>query len=401
MMRRALVALVMLVFFVIALLTNALGTLVPEVIRSFRLSLTEAAVLPFCFFIAYGVMSVPAGMLRDRYSEKPVMAAAFAAALAGCLAFALHPVYWMAAPCLFLVGAGMAVLQVAINPLLRVAGGEEHFAFHSAMAQLVFGMASFLGPHLYAALVGSARVRALAPPGLAWISVYWVFAAVALAMLLLIAAAPFPPVARTAGEQTGSWTAYASLLRNRTVLLYFGATFAYVGSEQGVANWISQFLSVYHGADPRTTGAAVVAGYWGLMTAGCAVGMVLLKLFDSRRVLIAFSTGALLALTVALFGPARWALAGFPLIGLCASVMWPVIISLGLNSVTALHGSAAGLLCTGIVGGALVPFAIGRVGDWAGLRTGMCLLYLSFGCVLSVGFWARPVIGNAIAGRRR
>ena len=45
---------------------------------------------------------------------------------------------------LFLIGLGMAMLQVAINPLLRVAGGEEHFAFNSVLGQLVFGLASVL-----------------------------------------------------------------------------------------------------------------------------------------------------------------------------------------------------------------------------------------------------------------
>jgi len=40
------------------------------------------------------------------------------------------------------------MLQVAINPLLRVAGGEEHFAFNSVLAQLVFGLASFISPQL-------------------------------------------------------------------------------------------------------------------------------------------------------------------------------------------------------------------------------------------------------------
>ena len=59
----------------------------------------------------------------------------------------------MAVTSLFVIGAGMAVLQVAINPLLRVAGGEEHFAFNSAFAQLIFGAASFVSPLVYSDLV--------------------------------------------------------------------------------------------------------------------------------------------------------------------------------------------------------------------------------------------------------
>jgi len=53
------------------------------------------------------------------------------------------------------------------------------------------------------------------------------------------------------------------------------------------------------------------------------------------------------------------------------------------------------------MGGALVPLLIGSLGDVFGLRTGMLLLYVTFGTVLSVGFWARPLIGNAIRGNQR
>jgi MFS transporter, FHS family, L-fucose permease len=43
----------------------------------------------------------------------------------------------------------------------------------------------------------------------------------------------------------------------------------------------------------------------------------------------------------------------------------------------------------------VVPVIIGRIGDFAGLRSGPAFLYVTFGFVLSVGFWARPIINNA------
>jgi fucose permease len=122
--------------------------------------------------------------------------------------------------------------------------------------------------------------------------------------------------------------------------------------------------------------------------------MVLLKFFDSRRVLIGFSVAALLCLTAALFGPAWVALYAFPGVGLFASIMWPVLVSLALNSVSEHHGPFAGILSTGIMGGAVVPVIIGRIGDHFGLRAGLSFLYLTFGCVLTVGFWAKPIISN-------
>jgi len=400
------VALVFLVFFVLSLLTNILGPIIPDIISSFHVSLAAAAFLAFSFFLAYGLLSVPAGFLVERFTEKPVMAWAFAAALLGALAFALWPAYWVAVVSLFTIGAGMALLQVAINPLLRVAGGEQHFAFNSAVAQFVFGLASFISPHIYSYLVTNipnaashgAFIRFMAritPPHLPWASVYWIFAAVAATMAVVVAITRFPRIERTAEEEVGTLATYRQLLRRRVVWLYFGCVFAYVASEQGTADWISTFLARYHGFDPHSTGAAAVSWFWGLMTAGCFLGMILLKAFDSRRVLLGFSVCALACLTAALFGTATVSLYAFPAIGFFASIMWPTVISLALNSIAEHHGAFAGILCTGIVGGAIVPLIIGRIGDLAGLRTGMSLLYLTFGCVLSVSLWAKPLITNA------
>jgi MFS transporter, FHS family, L-fucose permease len=410
---RYMVGLVFLVFFVMSFLTNILGPIVPDIISSFGVSLAAAALLPFSFFIAYGVMSIPAGFWVERYSEKPVMVAAFLVGTLGSLSFALLPAYSVAIGSLFLMGAGMATLQVAINPLLRVAGGEENFAFNSAFAQLIFGSASFVSPRVYSYLVenlgepsqaGNPLLRVLGritPPNLPWASMYWIFALSTLGMVAVIVFTRFPKVERKEDERSGSWQMYSELLRKRIVWLFFLSVFAYVGSEQGTANWISEFLSKYHGFDPHTTGALAVSWFWGLLTAGCFIGMLLLKIFDSRKVLIGFSAAALLCLTAALLGPAPVALYAFPGIGLFASIMWPVLVSLGLNSVSEHHGPFAGILGTGIMGGAIVPVIIGRIGDHFGLRTGLAFLYLTFGCVLSVGFWAKPIISNATVSRKR
>src|SRR5437899_10787948 len=97
------VAIVFLTFFVMSLLTNILGPIVPDIISSFKVSLAAAALLPFSFFIAYGVMSIPAGFLVDRFTEKPVMITAFVGGTLGSLSFALHPSYTVAIVSLFVM----------------------------------------------------------------------------------------------------------------------------------------------------------------------------------------------------------------------------------------------------------------------------------------------------------
>lgn len=408
-----LIILILLTFFVISFLTNIVGPLVPDIIKSYDLSLTLVGLLPFAFFIAYGVMSIPSGILVEKYGEKAVMVAAFFISFFGALLFALAPSFIVYIGSLFLIGSGMAMLQVAINPLLRVAGGEEHFAFNSVIGQLFFGLASFLSPLVYSYLVlnlfenkneGNFLIDILSgivPQDLPWISLYWLFALISLLMVFIIGFSKFPRVELKEDERVGAFKTHIELLKNPVVLLYFLAVFAYVGSEQGVANWISKFLMTYHDVDPQTTGAATVSLFWGLMTAGTVLGLVLLKFVDSRKVLIGFSLGAIICLTAALFMSRSVALVAFPLVGFFASVMWSIIISLALNSVEKHHGSVSGILITGIAGGAILPLIVGWLGDMFGLRAGMFLLYLSLGYILSIGFWSKPLINNEIISRKK
>jgi len=401
------VLLVFVIFFVISFLTNILGPLVPDIIDGFSLSLALAGFLPFAFFVAYGVMSIPAGMLLERYREKRVILAAFVLAFGGSLLFASAPTFRVALTSLFIIGIGMTMLQVAINPLLRAAGGEEHFAFNSVIGQLVFGAASFLSPWVYSYLVthldgyeggGNLVLETLAPlvpPELPWVSLYWVFALVSLAMVVLLAVVRLPKFELKEDERAGAWATHKELLKNPVVLLYFFGIFCYVGSEQGVANWISKFLATYHGYDPQVEGARAVAYFWGLLTAGCLLGLVLLKLYDCRKILIGFSLASIASLTFALLGGAEVSYYSFMLVGFFLSVMWSVIFSLALNSVSQHHGSFSGILCTGIVGGAVVSLLVGWLGDRFGLRVGMIPLYFTMGYILSIGFWARPLIDNA------
>ena len=141
--------------------------------------------------------------------------------------------------------------------------------------------------------------------------------------------------------------------------------------------------------------------FWGLMTAGAVLGLLMLKFIDSRKVLIWFSIAAMLSLTLGLFSTGPVALIAFPMVGFFASVMWSIIISLALNSVSSHHGSFTGILVTGIAGGALIPLVVGWIGDMAGLRTGMIFLYITLGYILSIGFWAKPLINNQTVGRAK
>ncbi len=399
------VVLILITFFVISFLTNILGALNPNVSGSYSLNETMAGFLPFAFFIAYGVMSVPSGFLLEKWGEKRMMILAFAFAFGGALGFALFPTFNIFLISLFTIGTGMAILQVVINPLLRVTGGEEHFAFNSVLAQLTFGLASFLSPQMYSYFVTNidkgntgkpliGMMTNLVENSFSWVSVYWVFAFLSVLMILIILFVKFPEVELAEDEKVGSKESYIELFSNKYVILFFLGIFSYVGTEQGISYWMSKFLSNYHGFNPETVGANAVAYFWGLMTIGGVLGLILLKLFDSKIVLRWFTILAIVSVAAGLFGSAGIALWAFPVSGFFLAVMFPIIMSLGLNSVKKHHGSFAGILMTGIAGGAVVQVLIGGLSDLTSLKTGMMFIFVTLGYILSISFWAKPLVQN-------
>jgi MFS transporter, FHS family, L-fucose permease len=407
------VILIFLIFFAISFLTNILGSINPNVSDSFTLSGTMTGLLPFSFFIAYALMSIPSGMIVQKYDEKRSLVFAWILAFIGALIFSLFPSFPVFLGSLFLIGCGMALLQVALFPLLRVAGGEEHFAFNSVVVQLVFGVASFLSPFVYSWLVthlSNPQLKNgfvigifsyLTPDNLPWVSIYWVFALISFIMMIIIFMTRFPRVVRKEDEIVGAWDTHIELFRMKTVILFFIGIFAYVGVEQGIANWISEFLRTYHNLKPEVEGAATVGLFWGMMTVGCVLGLVLVRIMDSKIVLRIFTIATLIVLSLTLFGSKQMALIGFPALGFCISVMYALIFSLALNSISRFHGSFAGILCTAIAGGAIFSLLIGKLKDMIGLQTGMLILYLPLSYILSISFWAKPIVRNATINKNK
>ena len=407
---------IMMFWFTISFITNILGPLITDIIDNFQLKdLAMAGFIPTSFFLAYAVMSIPAGLLIDRYGEKPVLFAGFSMPFIGSILFACMPCYGVLLASSFIIGLGMAMLQTVINPLQRVVGGEENYAFVAELGQFVFGAASFVSPLVYAWLIHALSpevyvagqnalldiLASVTPLELPWVALYWVFTAILAVMLVIVAIARFPHIELRDDERSGSSASYFSLFRQRYVWLFFLGIFCYVATEQGTSVFMSTFLERYHDIDPRTVGAKCVSWFWGSMTLGCIVGMIALKLVDSRRLLQVSGILSIALLASALFGTASVATVAFPAIGFCISMMYSIVFSLALNTATAYHGSFAGILCTGIVGGAGGPLLISLLADMTSLRTGMCLIFLFMGYITFIGFWAHPLVANKTISLRK
>ena len=405
----SMLALIMAFWFTISFITNILGPLIPDIVANFNLTdLAMAGFIPTSFFLAYAIMSIPAGLLIDRYGEKPVLFIGFLMPFIGTILFASIHTYPMLLASSFIIGLGMAMLQTVLNPLQRIVGGEENYAFVAELAQFMFGIASFLSPLVYTYLVRELNadnyvagknvvldlLAHVTPDNLPWVSLYWLFSFLLLIMLVAVAITRFPKITLQEDEKVGSTDSYLSLFKQRYVWLFFLGIFCYVSAEQGVSIFMSTFLEQYHGVNPQTEGAQTVSYFWGAMTAGCIVGMILLKLMDCKRLLQGSGILTMILLLTALFGSKAVSMIAFPVIGFSISMMFSIVFSLALNSARQHHGSFAGILCSAIVGGAGGPLIVGALADVTSLRVGMLSILLFIGYITFIGFWAKPLINN-------
>lgn len=405
--RVAMLALIMFFWFCVSFITNILGPVIPDMMQGFALTdFRMVGFIPTFFFLAYAFMSIPSGMLVDFFGEQKVLFVGFLIPFLGALLFALNPTYPMLLGSCFIMGLGMAMLQTVLNPLQRAVGGEAHYAFVAELAQLMFGIASFCSPLIYTYLILHLQVpsspegwilrffRWVTPSHLPWVSLYWIFVAILGLLAIVVLFVRFPRLETVVGASSGSRASYLHLFKQRYVWLYFLGILAYVSSEQSISIYMSTFLERYHEVDPQTTGAKCVSYFWGSMTIGCIAGMILLKLFDSRKILIGSSVGALGLLVTGLYGPTEVAIVALPSIGFFASMMYSIIFSLALNSVTTHHGSFAGILCSAIVGGAVGPLFVGILSDFFSLRISLLVVVISLTYIFFIGWWANPLINN-------
>lgn len=404
-----LLALIMMFWFVISFITNILGPLIPDIISGFNLAnLAMAGFIPTFFFIAYAIMSIPAGILIDRFGEKPVLFCGFLMPFIGTILFACIPTYPMLLASCFIIGLGMAMLQTVLNPLQRAVGGEENYAFVAELAQFMFGIASFISPLVYTYLIKKLdpatfeagknifidSLAAVTPSNLPWVSLYWVFTLILLVMLVAVAVSKFPRIELKDDERAGSTSSYFELFKKPYVWLFFLGIFCYVSTEQGTSIFMSTFLEKYHGVDPQVTGARIVGYFWGCMTVGCIIGMILLKLYNCKHILVGSGILTSILLITSLYAPLSIAEITFPAIGFSISMMYSIVFSLALNSVSKHHGSFAGILCSGIAGGAGGPLIVSSIADATNLRIGMLFILIFVIYITAIGIWAKPLIDN-------
>ena len=375
-------------FFLWGFITCLNDILIPYLKAIFQLSFAQANLINLCFFGAYFFVSIPASMLVARVGYKRGMLIGFAVAALGAYLFypaAAQRVYGLFLGALFVLASGITILQVAANPYVSILGPARSASARLTLTQAFNSLGTFLAPLLGSALILSNLPKLNTAASAASIDVtavqipYLVIGTVLLLISFMLSRVNLPQI-QPATEQVGAVAADSTRAWHyRHLVLGVLGIFAYVGAEVAIGSHIVNYLALpdVMGLDPEAAGHRVSL-YWGAAMVGRFMGAALLNKISPAK-LLAFNgvaAAALVLISINSSGEvAMWSLLA---VGLMNSIMWPVIFPLALSGLGRHTEEGSGLLCTAVVGGALVPMLFGVVADHNGLRVALLLPVLCY-----------------------
>ena len=373
-------------YFSIGFITALNDILVPHFKDLFHLSNVLALMVDLCFFGAYFVMSIPCGWIIGRIGYKPGIIAALCTMAAGLFLFVpasiaiSYPLFLFA---LFVVGSGLALLQVAINPYVSVLGSPERGAWRINLCGIFNSSATTIAPRVGAIFIFIAAGATTAQLAHSVRMPYAIIGCFTLLVALITAFVPLPRLIEPASKDKLSADEGSAL---RFSHLRFGALgiFCSVGTEVAIGSVLINFLGQPSmGGYTHAAAAAFVSFYWLGATIGRIIGAVALLKVKAQHALLAVSSAATLMVLVTVLGHgsvAKWAIVSC---GLFNSVMWPCIFPLAVKGLGKFTSQGSGILVTMVVGGAIVPELQGLLADHFGyqhsfLIVAACYAYLVY-----------------------
>jgi len=389
-------------FFMWGFVTASIDPLVPSVKAVFSLTYAESMLTQFAFFLAYGVISLPAAFVLEKVGYARTILFALAAMLAGCL---LMPVathfnaYWFVLVALFVIAGGITQLQVAANPLAALLGPPKGSHFRLTLSQTFNSLGTVIAPIIgsYLILRGGVFEGAISAASrdvtLRNVDTQFITIAVILVVLglFLWRLRRLLHVPHEMDDANASpFAAFAS----RWALFGGLAIFLYVGAEVSIGSIMINFLHAPAIMNVSFAEAGrLLSFYWGGAMVGRALGSAVLIRVRADRVLAAAAVVAMLLclvvtqqsglVTLMFGGVTAGQVAGFAAIaiGFFNSIMFPTIFTLTLERSSAPTPSTSGLLCMAIVGGAVLPVITGYTADHAGLTLAFFVPLVSYVCI--------------------
>jgi fucose permease len=364
----AIKALTFVMFMMFAMTTDSVGIIIPEIIKTFHLSLTAAGSFQYATMGGIALAGFLLGHLADRMGRKPTIIAGLSLFAAASYLFIAGNSFWYFCALMALSGAAIGIFKTAALALIGdiVSSTKEHTSIMNTVEGF-FGVGSIIGPAILARLL----LR-----GLSWQWLY-VIAGTMCVLLIVTAAGVRYPAARSEAPKSNTMSAFT----NRYILAFSLGAFLYVAVESAVYVWMPTLVAGYHG---RTAWLAAysISIFFLLRAAGRFLGSWVLNHFQWTGVLALFSGLILACFGISVAGGIAWAILLLPLSGLFMSVIYPTINSKGISCLPkSEHGAGAGvILFFTCVSAVLAPLAMGAISDAMGGP--------GYGFVLATGFAA-------------
>jgi MFS transporter, FHS family, L-fucose permease len=420
-------------FFIWGFITVLVDALIPRLRDVFELSYFEAGLVQFAFFGAYFVVSIPSGMVISRIGYKWGVVLGLMIMGAGCLLFypaagmRIFVVFLLA---LFVLAAGITMLQVAANPYVAALGPHDTASSRLNLSQAFNSLGTTVGPLVSAAFILSAAVYSsaeiatmpeteratyYASEASAVQGPFLVLAAVLVGLAVVFALFKLPKILEGDEHRTGS---YRRAIRYPHLMLGAIAIFVYVGAEVAIGSYLvnyflaldietltanygwlagtAEFLSGTSLADmtPARLAGTFVFFYWGGAMVGRFVGAFLMRYVAPYKLLGLYGciVIALVSFTIVTGGiVAMWTILA---VGLFNSIMFPTIFTLSIDGLGENTAQGSGILCTAIVGGAIIPPLYGALADQVGLQLAFILPILCYVYIVFFG-WKGSRVGRA------
>ncbi|MGI9281224.1 MAG: sugar MFS transporter [Endozoicomonas sp.] len=377
------------VFFTWGFLTSLNSILIPHLQNAFELSYTESMLIQVVFSSAPVIISLPSALLIQRIGYRKTLIYGLLLVAMGAAAF--YPAteifsFPLVLLAVLIIALGVGVLQVAANPYVAKLGNPETVSSRLTMASGINSLGTTVAPYIGAVFLLSAT--GLGSKELATLVqgpyLYTALSVLILAAVLMVSKIPEPaPVVRAC--QSGSIT--PPVWKHRNLMLGLVAIFAYCGAEVSVGNFLVGYLSDPGlGGYERSVAGKMVALYWGGAMVGRLLGGFIFQVIEARKVLILNAVLASVLIFVAILLPGNmggWALLA---VGLCNSIMYPVIFTLSIKNLGERTEQASGLLIMAGIGGAIIPLLQALVADNGSLLFSLVIPVFCYGYIVSFGW---------------
>ena len=416
-------------FFLWGFITVLVDSLIPRIRDLFTLTYFQAGLVQFAFFGAYFVLSIPAGFLLSKIGYKKGIVLGLITMAIGCALFypaASYRTFSIFLLAYFILAGGITILQVAANPYVAVLGAEDGASSRLNLSQAFNSFGTSIAPILGASFILSDKVKSkeeIASLGQVAKEAYLTAEATAvqspfivITIMILLLALVFMRVRLPQMLSDAPKGGYSILLKKKSLLLGALGIFIYVGAEVSIGSYLVNYFydmkltsvikessvlssisstllgKPLSGVDDYGILGSFVTFYWSGAMIGRFVGSYLTNILKPARVLSFFALGALALILISAQTTGLVSMVSILAVGLFNSIMFPTIFSLSLEGLDDLKPQASGILCTMIVGGAIIPPMYGYLTDLYGFKWAFSLLVI---CYFYIYFFGRVQLGKS------